>query len=57
MVKEWALRCGCVEVRVQIGRRDRREPCLFQRYRIASRERTTELREALLRRVTGAVKD
>ncbi len=55
-MKEWTLRCGCVEVRVRIGRRDRPEPCLFQHYRIASRERTTELREALLRRVAGAVK-
>ena len=55
-MKEWTLRCGCVEVRVRIGSGDRPALCPFQRYRVASRERTAELHETLLRRVATAVK-
>ena len=55
-MKEWTVRCGRVEVRVRIGRRDRPEALRFRRYRVASRERTADLRDALLHRVAGAVK-
>lgn len=57
MVKELTFRCPWLEVRVRIGRPPQpATPLRWQRYCVASRDRTTALRESLLQRVGVAVK-
>ena len=55
-MKVFTFRCRWLSIRIRIGSGEPEKPLKFRRYRVASRDRTSELRDALAGRVFAALK-